>query len=165
VKRNEWIIFGLAVLFLVVLMWWLLPKDSKDKLVNFGSNNNTSVPLGSDKSKTGFVYAGKDDGAVKNEAGYVISWDQATDVLAVNVNNKTKKYSIVAGSTKVMVVKSQNKEQSKDLYLLDKTKQLLHWQHAFCPNDAVTIFVGANNNVTTVMNTGYRACGFKEKLK
>lgn len=144
----------MVVLFLVVLVWWLLPKNSKTKIGTGGGTKDT-----------GFVYMGKSDNSVKNEAGYVVSWEAKTEILTVKVNNKNKKYSIVPGQTKVMVVQSQNKAGSRDLFVIEKARQPLHWQQAFCPNDAVTIFTDSAGRVTTIMNTGYRACGFKEVLK
>ncbi len=116
-------------------------------------------------TESGFVFMGKSDNSVKNEGGYVVSWDSKTEILTVNVNNKNKKYTILPGGTRVMIVQSQNKVGSKDLYVIEKAKQPLHWQQAFCPNDAVSIFTDSAGKVTTIMNTGYRACGFKEVLK
>lgn len=69
-KNSEWIIYGLVVLFLMVLVWWLLPKNSK-----------TKIGMGGDTKETGFVYMGKSDNSVKNEAGYVVSWEAKTEVL------------------------------------------------------------------------------------
>ncbi|MBP9817963.1 hypothetical protein KBC75_04415 [Candidatus Shapirobacteria bacterium] len=153
-KKSEWVIYGLIVLFLVVLVWWMWPKKNTGNVVE--TKNNT---------ESGFVFMGKSDNSVKNEGGYVVSWDSKTEILTVNVNNKNKKYTILPGGTRVMIVQSQNKVGSKDLYVIEKAKQPLHWQQAFCPNDAVSIFTDSAGKVTTIMNTGYRACGFKEVLK
>jgi hypothetical protein len=154
VKKSDWIIYGLVILFLVVLVWWLWPKNSKSKI---GVTNN--------KESADFVYMGNSDNSVKNEGGYVVSWDPKTETLIVNVNNKNKKYTILPGGSKVMVVQSQNKSGSKDLFVIEKARQPLHWQQAFCPNDAVSIFTDSAGKVTTIMDTGFRACGFKEVLK
>jgi hypothetical protein len=102
-----------------------------------------------------------------NISGQVESWQSGDpDILTILDSNSQKlEFQIDPGKTKVSIVRSQNINIDNRLFVISKSLQYMHWLQAFCKGDNVSLLVNKNNNdVEWVMNTGFRACGFKGEL-
>ena len=166
-KLREFLIYALIILGLLLGIFWLLRINSSGLNGSVGNKKTlTVVDSGKQGRQVVSNISGQQEKILNNYWGIVEQWDSKTGKLILNQDEKKVEYLITPGKTRVEIGKSQNKFRDTTLYIIDKFKQPMHWQQAFCPGDSVSLLVDPKSKeVDWIMDNGLRACGFKEAIK